>query len=95
MNVLLAAKNGAVTWDINHNKIFVSEFSTACATTLQQKLKQYLATSLECTGRRPPIALSCDKMTEKRRSGQIIAIATVFANPLCFPDELMQKFFRW
>ena len=33
MNVLLAAKNGAVTGDINHSKRFVSEFRSTCAAT--------------------------------------------------------------
>ena len=83
----------AVTGDINHSKRFVSEFRSTCAATLQRKLKQYLSTPLECTGRRPPIAFSCVKMAEKRRSGQMTAIATIFPDPKGSPDELMQTFF--
>ena len=53
VNVLVAAKNEAVTGDINHIKRFVSEFRYTCAATPQRKRKQYLSTPLECTGRWP------------------------------------------
>ena len=93
MNVLSAAKNGAVTEDINGSKRFVSEFRSTCAATPQRKVKQYLSTPLECTGRRPPIAFSCDKITEKRRNGQMTAIATIFPDSKGSPDELMETIF--
>ena len=67
MDMLLASKNGAVTGDINHSPKFVLHFLTACAAVLQRELTYYLSTPLDCTGRRPPIALSCDKITQKRR----------------------------
>ena len=49
--------------------------------------------SLDCTGKVPPVALSCDKMTEKRRSGQITAIATLHPDSELSPDEVAQTFF--
>ena len=93
MNILLAAKGGAVTGDLNHSKRFVDNFRTSCSSILQRKLKQYLSTPLLCTGRRPPVALSCDKMTDKRRCGQMTAIATIFPNSKVSPDEMIQRFF--
>ena len=93
MEILLASKGGAVTGDINHSKQFLKEFRKSCSTLLVQKLKNYLSIPLPSTGRRPPIAFSCDKMTEKRRSGQMTAIATIIPKPEVPPDEMMQTFF--
>ena len=93
MDILLAAKGGAVTRDLNHSKRFVDNFRNSCSSILQRKLKQYLSSPLLCTGRRPPVAFSCDKMTEKRRSGQMTAIATIFSNSKVSPDEMIQTFF--
>ena len=91
MDVLLNAKNGACVGDINHSKYFVNEFRSHCANILMQKLKRHLMIPLNCTGRCPPIVVSCDKMTEKRRSGQMTAIATLFSDAKA--DEMNQTFF--
>ena len=69
MDVLVAFKNDAVTGDINDNRVFIPQFLTASAGVLRRKLARYLSTPLDYTGKVPPVALSCDKMTEKRRSG--------------------------
>ena len=84
---MVKSKGGAVTGDLNHRKRFVDNFRSSCSSILQRKLKQYLSTPLLCTGRRPPVAFSCDKMTEKRRSGQMTAIATIFPNSKVSPDK--------
>ena len=44
-----------------------------------------------CSGRRPPVAISVDKMTQKRRTGQITALATLI--PEAPPSEMVQTFF--
>ena len=39
------------------------------------------------------MAFSYDKMTEKRRSGQMTAIAPIIPKPEVPPDKMMQTFF--
>ena len=90
-DVLLSAKNGACVGDINHSKHFVAEFRSHCASILLTKIKRHLHVPLNCTGRRPPFVFSCDKMTEKRRSGQMTAIATII--PEAKAAELVQTYF--
>ena len=41
MDILLAAKGGAVTGDLNHSERFVDNFRSSCSSILQRKLKQY------------------------------------------------------
>jgi hypothetical protein len=77
MEVLIAAKNGATVGDINHSSAFVPAFGKACAEVLVLKKKKFMLTPLKATGRLPPAAFGCDKMTEKRRTGQMVAYATV------------------
>ena len=48
MDILLAAKGGAVTGDLNHSERFVDNFRSSCSSILQRKLKQYRkASSIE------------------------------------------------
>ena len=93
MDVLVTTKNGGITGDINHSRQFVSDFWSACANILNLKLKRYLCTPLKCTGRMPPIALNYDKMTEKKRSGQMTSIATIFPFIEVESDNLVSTFF--
>ena len=90
MDVLLSAKNGAFVGDINHSKRFIMDFRSHCSCIITTKIKRHLSMPLECTGRRPPFVFSCDKMTEKRRSGQMTAIATIFSEAKA--DEMVQTF---
>ena len=94
MDVLVGFKNDAVTGDINHRRVFIPQFLTACAGVLRRKLARYLSTPLDFTGGKvPPVGLSCNKMTEKRRSGQITAIATLYPGKELSPDEVVQTLF--
>lgn len=90
-DILLAAKNGANVGEINHGKNFPREFTKNCAEVLTAKLKFRLDTPLQATMTRPPVALSVDKMTQKKRSGQISAIGTLV--PEAPPDQMVQTFF--
>ena len=79
---------------IHHTHVFIPQFLTACAGVLRRKLTRYLSTPLDFTGGKvPPIALSCNKMAEKRRSGQITAIAILYPGKELSPDEVVQTFF--
>jgi hypothetical protein len=46
---------------------------------------------LESTGRPPPVVFSCDKMTEKRRSGQMLAVGSLF--PHASAEDMVKTFF--
>jgi hypothetical protein len=89
-NVLIAAKNGAVVGDINHSWNLVPEFGMACSDVIFAKKKLYMKTPLRATGRLPPAAMGCDKMTEKRRTLQMCAMATL--NPDAPANQMVQTF---
>ena len=84
-------KNGANVGDLNHSKIFANEFRKNCAEVLHSQLRQKLDTPLPSTNQRPPVAISVDKMTQKKRLGQITAIGTLV--PEAPPDEMVQTYF--
>jgi phage gp16-like protein len=88
--VLIAAKNGAVVGDINHSWNFVPEFGMACSDIIFVKKKLYMKTLLRATGRLPPAAVGCDKMTEKRQTLQMCAMATL--NPDAPANQMVQTF---
>ena len=46
MDDLVAFKNDALTGDINHSRLFIPQFLTACAGVLRRKLERYLLTPL-------------------------------------------------
>ena len=87
---MIAAKNGTKVGDINHSKRFPPTFRENCADVLACKLRNKLNSPMMCSGRRPPVAISVDKMTQKR-TGQITALATLI--PEAPPSEMVQTFF--
>jgi hypothetical protein len=91
MQVLIAAKNGATIGEINHSPAFVRNFGMACASVILAKKKNYMNTPLDATGRKPPAAVGCDKMTEKRCSNQMTAFATI--NPHAPSKYMVQTYF--
>ena len=88
---MIAAKNGTKVGDINHSKRFPPTFRENCADVLACKLRNKLNSPMMCSGRRPPVAISVDKMTQKRRTGQITALATLI--PEAPPSEMVQTFY--
>jgi hypothetical protein len=88
--VLIAAKNGAVVGDINHSWNFVPKFGMACSDIIFAKKKLYMKTPLCATGRLPPAAMGCNKMTEKQRTLQMCAMVTL--NPDAPANQMVQTF---
>jgi hypothetical protein len=76
-NITLKQKFLPISYDPSHG----TEFSS------QNKL----SSQLDCTGRPSPVVVSADKMTEKRQTGQMTAIAYVC--PKAPPDQIVQTKF--
>jgi hypothetical protein len=85
------AKNGCNVGDINHGNKFPLEFRKNCAEIILSDIRQQLDTPAECTGRRLPVAISVDKMTQKHRTGQITAGA--FPDLKAPPNEIIKTIF--
>ena len=90
-NVFIASKNGAKVGDLNHSSYFPDLFRENCAAVLDLRLKTKLQTALICSGQKPPVGIMIDKMTQKKRTGQITAIQTLI--PEAGPDNMVQVFF--
>ena len=90
-NVMIASKNGSKVGDLNHSNYFPELFRENCAAVLDNRLKIKLQTPLACSGHKPPVGVMIDKMTQKKRTGQITAIQTLI--PEAGPQDMVQVFF--
>ncbi len=59
---------------INHSTAFVSSFVMDMYTVLATKIKHFLTTPDIATGRLPVYAINADKVTELRRTGQVVGM---------------------
>ena len=69
---LLAAANVNVG-TLNHSRKFPSAIKESFAKVLDARIKNFLSTPMEATGCLPPIGIVADKLTTRRRSGQMYA----------------------
>lgn len=59
--------------NINHSRKFPSEMRPSFADAVDNRIKEYLSTPLEATRARPPVGIVADKLTTRRRTGQMYA----------------------
>lgn len=59
--------------NLNHSRKFASELRPAFAEVVDSRIKQYFQTPLDATSHIPPIGIAADKLTTRRRTGQMYA----------------------
>ena len=80
VTVCIASKNGSAVGDINYSHHFTLTFRKNSASVITKRLKIHLNKPFLPTGRKIPIALLKDKMTQKKRTDQITAISALPAD---------------
>lgn len=59
--------------NLNHSRKFPSELRPCFADVTDLRIREYISNSLPATGTKPPIGIVSDKMTARRRTGQMHA----------------------
>lgn len=59
--------------NLNHSRKFAAGLRPAFAEAINNRVKAYINTPLEATHASPPIGIAADKLTAKRRTGQMYA----------------------
>ena len=59
--------------NINHSRQFPSKLRPCFADAIDSRVKDYISTPLQATKARPPFGLVADKLTARRRTGQMYA----------------------
>ena len=72
-DMMLLANARVNVGNINHSRKFPSALRPTFAEVMDIRLKNYLSTPLAATSTEPPIGIVADKLTTRRRTGQMFA----------------------
>ena len=82
-DILTAKLNKVDVGDVNHSRKFAEKLDDAIYTAMKAELKEHMDNKLDATEQKRPAGLIMDKMTPRRRTGQIHGIVIpVPENPL-------------
>ena len=82
-DMLKAKMCGEDVGDINHSREFAKRLDVEIYNELKENMKESMVTELDATGKKRPAGLMMDKMTPRRRTGQMHAVVIpVPENPL-------------
>ena len=73
VDLLLLAHANAKIGNLNHSRKFPSELRPVFAKVIEDRLMEYLAQPLDATSNLPPLGIVADKLTTRRRTGQMLA----------------------
>ena len=73
VDLLLLADANAKIGDLKHSRKFPSELRPVFAKVIEDRLMEYLAQPLDATSNLPPLGIVADKLTTRRRTGQMLA----------------------
>ena len=73
VDLLLLAHANIKIGNLNHSRKFPSELRPVFAKVIEDRLMEYLAQSLDATSNLPPLGIVDDKLTTRRRAGQMLA----------------------
>ena len=79
VDLLLLAHANAKIGNLNHSRKFPSELRPVFAKVIKDRLMEYLAQPLDATSNLPPLGIVADKLTTRRRSGQMFCRYPVYA----------------
>ena len=75
-DVANAASLGEEIGNINHGQVFAQNLTDAMGVEARIELTKYFNKILPCTGEKPPVSFSSDKMTMKHKTGHIAGVIT-------------------
>ena len=73
VDLLLLAHANAKIGNLNYFRKFPSELRPVLAKVIEDRLMEYLAQPLDATSNLPPLGIVADKLTTRRRTGQMLA----------------------
>ena len=77
MDVLIMKKSGAVVGELNHSRKFPAALRPYVCKVVHRRVNKFLGTPLIPTGHLPPVGLSADKGTYKKRGRQFLSGITI------------------
>lgn len=91
--LVIAKSNGVEVGDINHSRAFISRFRDCCRTVVMERIATFFETEDPATGRLPIVAVIADKVTENRRTGQLVGVIVMVEGRLVaiFIDDLVVR----
>ena len=73
-DMLRAKLNGTEVGDKNHSRFFAKNLDNAIHTEMKARIKEKMGEKLDATGQKRPAGLLMDKMTPRKRTGQMHAV---------------------
>ena len=70
-DVMLLVDANVKVGNLNHSQRFPSQLRPAFAEAIDTRVKDYMKRPLEATGKPPPVGIIADKLTTRRRTGQM------------------------
>ena len=73
VDVKLLADAGVKVGNLNHSRKFASDLRPEFAEVIDSRTKEFIQTLLDATSHIPPLGIAADKLTTRRRTGQMYA----------------------